>query len=197
MAIAVVDTASATETDGADIVLTLPVSSDTGHVVVAGYSLGTSGDAAMSETGGTWTELYDIFADGSVDDNQAAYLKVMGGTPDSSVTFAGAGGVGLEAAAICNVLSGVDTSTPLDTAVQTATATNGGQPDPPSITTVTDGAAVIAVASVSRSDITPTAPTNYANLVFALAIGGTDTSVASAVRIIATAGAEDPGGFGF
>src|SRR3546814_13670216 len=118
MAIAVVDTASATETDGADIVLTLPVSSDTGHVVVAWYSLGTSGDAAMSETGGTWKELYDIFADGSVDENQAAYLKVMGGTPERSATFSGAGGVGLDAAKLCHVLLGVATGHTHDNEVQ-------------------------------------------------------------------------------
>ncbi len=108
-------------------------------------------------------------------------------------------------AAVVAVFRGVDTTTPIDVtpiAGHTDTFTNDDTPDPPSITTVTDGAWVIAYCGVngnSTSHDAVTPPTGYTLFgsepdPFA---ASNQRQIVMAYKEVSTAGAEDPGVFTF
>lgn len=77
--------------------------------------------------------------------DMGVYYKVMGSTPDSSVTTLGSGTVFNGNAACCYVLRNVNTSNPLDVAV------SGIDNNPPAITTVTNKALVIVCTGRNTS----------------------------------------------
>ena len=97
----------------------------------------------------------------------------------------------------------VDTGTPMDATPTTANGGNSANPDPPSITTVTDGAFVFAIAFQDNSTASSlTIPTGYTDpdglgLIKRNTSGSNGCSLAVAYKEIVTAGAEDPGTFGF
>ena len=96
-----------------------------------------------SIAGSTGNDVYDI--------RVQTFYKIMGPTPDTSLTvpfITTAEGT----AVIVSVLRNVDISNPLDVAPVTQSTTNTMKPDPPAITTITDGSAVVAVgAGVARN----------------------------------------------
>lgn len=168
-----------------------------GDVVYAIYAIGgtsgTSRDMAMLTSG--YTELLDAEITSPISVNLGVFRKVMGASPDSDAQFEGNGTAG-EGVACCVVaLTGVDTINPEDTAITSDSAPNDAVPDPPSITTVTNGAWVIAIGASSEADI-PTAPTDYENLVEDQNAAGVDINIMAATRLITSAGAENPGVFG-
>ena len=102
-------------------------------------------------TNGGYTELADLYANDDNDANMGVGYKIMGTTPDTSVDFTSATGMGCAV----YVWRGVDTTTPLDVAVTTATGINGNLPTPPAITPVTAGAVVICAAGSGTPYATP------------------------------------------
>jgi hypothetical protein len=124
--------------------------------------------------------------------------KRMGASPDTSVEIDQANGA--VGAGLIQIWRGADTTTFQDMAATTASGASGN-PNPPSATTVTDGALVIAVGFLDDDDVASsvTAPTGYSNLL-AADTGQSSTTVGCTVMIAslekATAGAEDPGVFG-
>ena len=197
MAITLVGTASANRaTDGA-LTVTLPVGTTTNDVVYFAYEFGDNSDFNMSMSTTGYTEIADLFGDDDFKCNLAVFRKVMGGTPDTeAVSNAHGGNAGSSIAAVVMVLRGVDTTTPEDAAATTLAAANTNIPDPPSITTVTNGAWVLAVGSSTNAEVA-TAPTGYSDVVTAVATGAWDNcGIAMALKEIAVAGAENPGAFG-
>ena len=198
MPISLRGTASNNASAGADVTVTLPGGIAKGDVVFAAYCEGgvlrPNQDMDMVTAG--YTELADLFADDTLEANLGVFRKVQGVTPDTTAVFDGHGGSADGVAAAVVVLSDVDTVTPEDTATTTATGINDGTPDPPSITTVTAGAWVIAIGGSSAEDV-PTAPANYENLVTDLnAADAGKSSVMMATRLIASPTSENPGVFG-
>lgn len=121
-----------------------------------------------------------------------AWYKRMGASPDASVVCYGSGNTGDTTAYGCYILRGVDTSTALDAAATTAGETSSTNPNAPSITTVTNGAWVFALAGSKVNDATPGTISGYSNQIFA---NNTDTfsfTTAGATLEKTTAGAEDP-----
>lgn len=127
--------------------------------------------------------------------------KFMGVTPDTSVTGIGPSAAGSSfpgthvATYVVHVWRNVDPSTPLDAAT-VKVHQDSINPNPSAITTVTDGAVVLTgVLKQTPSGVTgPTPPSGYGNLVNVSAndtIG--DETAAMASKLVATAGAEDPG----
>lgn len=151
-------------------------------------------DDTWSEGGGTWTLEADLFSTDNRVSNTGVFSKVMGATPDSSVTIHQAGaaaGMGAAWAAY----RGVDATTPHDAATTTAAGANTGQADPPSITTVTNNALVIAVgAGSSGSGPTLGAPSGY-NGDSLHGAANTNAWCGIASKEVASAGAENPGIF--
>ena len=96
------------------------------------------------------------------------------------------------------VYRGVDTVTPFDlTEAAPAAYANTATPNPPAVTTVTNGAFVIAIAGDNKEAATAaiTPPTNYTIAIDIASTAGDDGSLGVAHREITTAGLEDPGTF--
>ena len=82
--------------------------------------------------------------------NLRVSYKFMGATPDASVLFSDDSGASNGRLATAYVLRGVDSTTPLDVAAVTATATNSSNVDPQSITPVTSGAVVLSLGAAAH-----------------------------------------------
>lgn len=90
----------------------------------------------------------ELWADFGVDTNLRVAYRFMPGTPETQFRFAG--GSLNTANAACwsvHVFRGVDSTTPLDVAATTATATQTRVVDPPSITPTTDGAWILVTGA--------------------------------------------------
>lgn len=134
---------------------------------------------------------------GSSCDSTSAY-KRMGATPDMSVS-------GLTSDSTCGhlavVFRCVDTTTALDATTATAQSTTG-DPNPPSITTVTANAFVVAFGALDDDVTTVSAPpSGYMIIQFGVSnqvqIGSAESGVTLMAAYIdaGAAGAEDPGAF--
>lgn len=147
-------------------------------------------DLNLVEDSGTYTELADVFGSDSNSINAAVYRKVQGATPDSTVTVReNTSSITGWMSVVALVLRGVDTTTPEDATTTTASGGNTGRADPPSITTVTANAWVLAFGASSQQLADPTtAPTGYGNVV-----GIGHPGIIVSTKEIATAGAENPG----
>ncbi|MCX7616315.1 MAG: hypothetical protein N2Z68_02910 [Patescibacteria group bacterium] len=139
-------------TDGNDVTLNFSgLGLQEGDLVVVAYAIGDNDNvdfnmAILSPTG--YTEVADLFANDTQDTSLGVYWKIMGATPDTSVTVDGLGGTDAAVSAVAMVFRGVDPTTPMDVTPTTATALNTMHPNPPSITPVSTGVwTVIAGAS--------------------------------------------------
>jgi hypothetical protein len=141
--------------------------------------------------GSPWTSLYGArpVSTGGYND----YL-ICGPTPPTSVDFPG------NVSGVVVAFRGVDTTTPFDVTAPTETLAISGMPDPPSITTVTDGAVIVIIGHLdddSTIGATIAAPTNYtlAGWGQATDLSGSSSITMVAYRTLATAGTDDPGAF--
>jgi hypothetical protein len=185
MAISLVGTVTGGAANGADVTLTLPGGiAENDLVCVFG---GFIGDATPKP--GVSTSGYTENTDG------AAYTfsyKKMGVSPDTSVVCSGNADSNTAVAYLAMVFRGVDTSTPIDATTVFATGTDAGSPNSGSITTVTDGAAVITVGFTPSQDTTITAPTGYGDTTNANFSDVIPYTVGAAWKVVATAGATNP-----
>ncbi len=167
-------------------------------VVVSGWASTTDDDPGVSTSG--YTELTDLRADDTRDANLSVAYKVMGGTPDTSVTVLGKNNAANGGAAIAHVWRGVDTSNPIDQTTTTASSANSAIPDSPSITPVTNGA-VILTCGISTGDSNPTStsgrtlepPVGYINEKVQVGTGSTMSAIAVVASRFSPASAINPG----
>lgn len=168
-----------------------------GDIVIVVHGVGINADVALGVVTAGYTEEAELWSDDSRDANLSVSRKIMGATPDTSVTVTGSGSTTAGAATAVHVWRGVDQTTPMDVLRTTATGINSSLFDPPAITPVTSGAVVIACGSSGggTEDTTgATPPTNYGNHVF---ISSTDPGTVAYSAIASKAwsgsGSEDPG----
>lgn len=178
--------------DGNNQDVTLTGSPIEGDVVIYAHA----SDAAISP--GVQTSGYtDLLTDhAATNPGRESGYKVLGATPDTVVTFNVAASE--RTAGVVQVWRGVDTGTPIDNTPTTASG-GAGMPDPPSYTTVTDGALVVAIGLLDDDNAAAsvTAPAGYSNLLAHDNSANPDnatTMIASLEKV--TAGAEDPAAFG-
>jgi len=154
--------------DGGDVALDLTTIGTLleDDLVVVVYGIGDDDDvdfdmAIVSPSG--FTEVADLFSDDTFDSHLGAFYKVMGATPDTTVTVDGLGGADAAVAAIAWGFRGVDTTTPMDVAATTNTEINTMDATPPSINYLDAGAAIFiaAVAGHSDGNQVATMPTGY------------------------------------
>lgn len=117
----------------------------TGDLAVVLVGVGSTLDRTLSATTSDWTKFgTELYSNGSsADANAAIFYRVA--TTNSLPALTISGGTGSTADAGYGLLllfSGVDGTTPLDVAIQTATGTATTRPNPPSITPTTEGALV-------------------------------------------------------
>jgi hypothetical protein len=141
-----------------------------------------------------WTDLVKI--DSAGPGNQLAY-KVMGATPDTTVDVTQE--TNRIIACAFQAWRGVDETTPIDIGPASVFGGASAFPDSPSLTTVTDDALFVSTFQLDDRDTTVvTPPTGYTNLLEentglgSISFGAT---VGIASKIVATAGAEDPGSY--
>jgi hypothetical protein len=197
MAITLRGTAADSVINGANATVNLPAGTAQNDVVYAAFiesTAATNLNLVMATAG--YTELADLYADDVIDANLGVFRKRQGATPDSTAVADGSG-VGADGVSLAVVvLIGVDTTTSEDATTTTATGISSPTPDPPSITTVTNNAWVIAIGGSTEPDI-PTAPTNYTNLIESNEPSEANPSnIMMATREIVSFGAENPGTFG-
>lgn len=163
-------------------------------IVVIGV-VGTADLNLAVQTAG-YTEVADLYSNDDRDANLSVSYKLMGTIPDTEVQVTGSAGATEGAVVAVHVWRGVHQSSPLDVGAQSATGTNGGAPDAPSITPVTTYAQVIACGvGTSTGTQALTAPSGYTNLVTTTVDPGTGVAVAIASKVWG-GGAENPAAFG-
>lgn len=124
-----------------------------------------------------------------------AFYKVMGASPDASVTCDGGGNADDGVAYIGYLIRGADTSTPID--VTPTTATGGPNfPNAPSITPVTEGAYIFAFGVGDTIDALVTAPSGYSTALNMQGNDLNDITVTGCYKEWSGSGAEDPAAYG-
>lgn len=169
-------------------------------VVSNGYgTFYTDPDINIALTTSGYTEIVDLWSEDQ--DNSpaypthlATYIKVMGATPDSTVACAGQASSDDGHALVAQVFRGVDTSTPQDASAQSAYHIDTDIVNPPSITTVTDDAVVVAagVSGGGHTNMTG-GSSGYSNYIDDGGEGQYWCGVGQCWKEVATAGAENPG----
>jgi hypothetical protein len=160
--------------------------------------------SALTPSGYT-TVHTDLYSDDSFDTNMQVSYKVMGSTPDTTVTIPGGNASTNGYCYHVIVLRGVNNATPMDVTPTTATGINAAQPNPAAITPVTQGAWIIAFGGAACSAASTSSLTFSPNMSSAVgadrgAIIGTPATQQCVSRYSTlttwTSGAFDPTVFG-
>lgn len=142
-------------------------------------------------SGGGGSEAADLYANGTVDVNAAAFYKIQGGSLDTFCVLDAGSFQGYIGA----VFRGIDLTTPSDTTATSNSGVNGGTPAAPAITTVTDGAMIVTFV-IAPDGATITNPPDGGGYTFIQNTRNTALTgftVAAAYKEKTTAGADSPG----
>lgn len=127
----------------------------TGDMVIVVHSVSSTSDVTSTirdPSSVAYTLIgSELYSNDTYDTNLRVAYKFMGATPDASVSFSDNLGGTNGRIATAYVLRGVNSTTPLDVAAVTATNINTGAVDPPSITPVTSGAAIVAFGAAAHN----------------------------------------------
>jgi hypothetical protein len=119
-----------------------PATNDIVIVLVGSSTSNINTNYGTSSSG--WTEEADLYANATTSDaNLGLFYKVMGSTPDTSITITSSNNIFIQS--LTYVIRGVNITTPIDVTSTTATATGNANPNPPSITPNTFFAGVLGI----------------------------------------------------
>jgi len=182
--------------NGANVTVTHPGGVAAGDVVYFAYAIGDNDnvDQNMAMVTAGYTELADLFKQrpASNDDSDlGVYRKIMGGTPDSTAVGTGLGGTDASVAAVEQVWTGADQTTPEDATTTTGTSLDATQS--PAIVTATANAIVLTIVGATLQDTTVTAPTGYSDQVDRDQLDTTNVTLGMASKLVASPGTETPG----
>ncbi len=124
-----------------------------------------------------------------------AWWSRVSSTGTCTVNFVGGGSASDAVAFVGYCIRGGNIGTQPDATATTAGPTTSTNPNPPSLTTVTDGAMALAFEFHLAATSSSAAPTNYSNLIANNRSDTNPVGCAGATRIIASHAAEDPGTF--
>ena len=139
---------------------------------------------------------FNLFASEDTSVDGYIYGLVCGASPPTTVRVRGAANATPDAPYVCQAWRGVDARVFDARSGSDYTTGSSASPNPPSVTTVTDGALVIAFAMMDDDDTTVSVwPTGYTNQI-EKGTGNTGTSnqatIAMSSKIVTTAGSERP-----
>lgn len=103
----------------------------------------------MTVTTSGYTEEADMLVINTNTTHLGVHYKVMGSTPDTQVVTPQYN-TNVAHVTIALVFRGVDTTTPLDVSTTTSSNTNTADINPPAITPVTDGSAIVVCGAASH-----------------------------------------------
>jgi hypothetical protein len=147
VAVAEVNTQTATQSSASSVTVTKPTSTASGHLLLAFF---TSNSQNCTPPSG-WTEISDEVVEVF---RLQVFYKVAGGSEPANYTFS----VGSNAPLVCSItaLSGVDSSNPIDISPEVETAT-GNHAEPYTTPSVTGGigGALVYFRAARRESTTP------------------------------------------
>ena len=164
-------------------------------VVIDAFSTSTDRDPGVGTAG--YTEMTDLFVSDNNSVNFSVSYKLMGATPDTTVSCNGnVSSPTFGSACVVYVWRGVNPVTPMDVASTTATSASSASPNCASITPVTTGAVVMctsamASANVSTASTSPATPAGIGGSTWA-AVDPGSAITAMAVYGNWSSGAYDP-----
>lgn len=169
----------------------------TGDIVVVAIDCARRSDINIGVTTSGYSELTELYANDTYDCNLSVSYKIMGSTPDTTVTCTGSGSATEAVAIAIHVWRGIDTSNPIDVTTTTATGTDASDPNSPAITPVTQGAIVLSIGASGLAGVVTLTnqPTGYSNTVFLSSDGGGGSYpalIGIASKAWSGSGAEDP-----
>lgn len=172
-----------------------------GDLVVVTVSVGTQGrqpSVAIATPSGYTPHTPQRTTASTYDTNVQTCYKVMGSTPDTSVTIPGSGNIADGIAYTIQVFRGVDPTTPMDVAPTYATGSGvNNRPDPAAIEPVTAGAWIVCCGGGASATGTTLYTAGY--LTNLLTFNGADTNdgtVGAGYYTGWTSGSYDPAAFG-
>jgi hypothetical protein len=194
MAITLVGTAEGGSADGSNVTINLPVGTAEDDVVILFGGRGGDHAGSIPAPGPVTSGYTQVFlSPEAVRPAFAVHYKVMGSIPDTQVVGAGSPSttnVGNAYGVL--VLRGVDIANVLDAVATDATAAIG-QPDSPSVTTVTNGAWVLSLCGSEVNDAAITEPSGYTKRLDFNQADSISFTIGAATIEKAVAGAENPG----
>lgn len=123
-----------------------------GDLVIIALAIGSAGrDHNLRIDTAGYSELSDLYADDNVEANLSVFWKIMGATPDTTVTLRSAGNTADSIAAAVHVWRGVDQTIPFDITHTIATGLDTGRPTPSAITPITEGSIIIPIGAGAYS----------------------------------------------
>jgi hypothetical protein len=188
MAISFIEAKSGSANNGGNVTVNFTSAQSGDFVLVVGGFQDAGSNAGVSTAG--YTELVEL---GLVNSTIISYKFI---TSDTGLTGLGTTQSSDGAAYVALVFRGVDTTTPIDNSYASGTGT--GEPNSPSITTLTDGAVVVSgfVLNESRTISGSVGPSGYATVDGNYLVNTSDTNnvtVGATWKTISPAGAENPG----
>lgn len=162
------------------------------------YPADGTGNMSVNTSGYTAIDGGGLHSTDSRQTNMRIFYKVMGVTPDTTLSLHdGSSGGDVGATGSVSVWSGINAATQMDVSPVPATGTNTGTPDPAAILPVTTGAVVLAIGGGSAtSDRTMTAPSGFGNLIFGTNTQSSQNSTCGIASIAWGGGSVNPGTFG-
>jgi len=170
MAIALRDSTSNSGGDGANVAVDLTgiASLAEDDIVILAYEIADNAftNHTMAIAVGTgWTKIADLWDRATYDSNFGLFWKLMGATPDTSVTVTGTADANSSIGAVAMAFSGVDQTTPFDVTTTTDTGSGTADADPPSINHNNPAGVVTVIAAgaphTRGAGATFTMPTGY------------------------------------
>lgn len=165
-------------------------------IVATGFVSTADGNPGVSTS--EYTEVADLYRSDTRCANFSVNWKIMGSTPDTSVSCNGSLLGTNGAVCVVHVWRNANATTPLDVTTTTAVAGNASNPNSPSIIPVTAGALIIStglgtMAAVDNSVTAPTTPNTFTNQVDISVDPGNAATVGIASYLGWSSGAYDPG----
>jgi hypothetical protein len=188
MAISFIEAKSGSANNGGDVTVNFTNAQSGDFVLVVGGFEDAGSNAGVSTAG--YTELVEL---GLVNSTIISYKFI---TSDTGLTGLGTTQGSDGAAYVALVFRGVHTSNPIDNSYASGTGT--GEPNSPSLTTLTDGAVVVSgfVLNESRTISGSVGPSGYDTVDGNYLVNTSDTNnvtVGATWKTISPAGAENPG----
>lgn len=175
------------------ITVTLPVGVAEGDLTLLFVMTNSGSNRVFTEVSSTWVKLADEFIAGAPNDvNCALFRKIQGAVPDTDVTVT-VDSTNNAMAAVLVAIQDPNINNPEDVPIVIVSSAGASDPDPGPITTITNGALVVAFAASSEGDAISNPPVGYSSLVDRQQ--GSTVNVMAAVKEVAVAGVEDPGAF--
>lgn len=136
-----------------------------GDIVIVAYAVSSTIEREIGAETAGYVEEQRLYASSPGNDaNLWAGWKIMGASPDGSVTVSATDGSGDAGAVAIHVWRGVDQTTPFDVAETTDSGNGTPQPNPPSIAPISQGSVAIAIgagAAASLADFTSPDLSNF------------------------------------